>query len=357
MASALIAALAALGASGPVARAAIPQKAIWGPTTLPAGSAICPDTGPCSAFPVYRELGVDVFQFQIHWDEVAPQRPRHPRNPDDPAYRWDAVDAVVEAATANRVGLAAQVAQTPGWANGGRDQRWAPNHPGAYADFLAAASRRYPRIRRWMVWGEPSRAENFQPLRRGDRRGPRVYARLLDRAYAELKKVSPRNTVIGAMTFSAGAVPPPRFIEWMKLPNGRPPRMDLWGHNPYDGRYPRLSGEPEGSFRGFNDIDTLHSEIAEAYPAADRRSPGLWLSEWTVSDTATDIFAGFHASRREQSVRLRAAYTIARRTGYVAAFGWFTLIDQPASEGGAGWGLLDAEGNPKPVFATYRSIR
>jgi hypothetical protein len=334
------------------------EKTIWGPTELPAGSPACPSrTEPCSAFPIYRDLGVDALQFQLHWNEVAPTRPAHPRDPNDPAYRWGAVDSLVSAAIQGRVGLAAQVSHTPPWANGGRPSRWAPNRPRAYADFLIAAARRYPTIHRWMIWGEPSRAENFQPMRPNSPAGPRRYALILDRAYAALKGVSRRNRVIGGMTFSAGTIYPNRFLHWLKLPNGRPPRMDLWGHNPFDGRYPRLAQDPVGHFRGFNDLDTLHLEIKRVYREGHRKVPRIWISEFTLSDTPTPIFRGFHVSRREQAARLSAAFTIARRTGYVAAFGWFTLLDQQPGEGTAGWGLLDASGNPKPSYATYRRLR
>ncbi|MGH2955426.1 MAG: hypothetical protein ACRDL6_00320 [Solirubrobacterales bacterium] len=39
--------------------------------------------------PVYAALGVDIFQLQLHWDEVAPTQPADPRNPLDPAYKWN----------------------------------------------------------------------------------------------------------------------------------------------------------------------------------------------------------------------------------------------------------------------------
>ena len=46
----------------------------------------------------------------------------------------------------------------PGWANGGHEPHWAPTDPGDFADFAVAASRRYPGVRYWMIWGEPSKA-------------------------------------------------------------------------------------------------------------------------------------------------------------------------------------------------------
>lgn len=333
-------------------------KAIWGPTELAAGNAACPPTGKrCSPFPLYRELGVDVFQFQIHWDQVAPTRPRHPRNPADPAYDWGDIDEVVESARANGIRLAALVQRSPIWANGGRPPIWAPRNPRAFADFLFAASRRFPTIRMWMIWGEPPREENFMPMREGSRRGPRLYARIVDASYAALKRAHRRNVVIGGMTLNGGTVKPPLFVRWMKLPNGRPPRLDLWGHNPFDGRFPDLGDEPIGRFRGLNDIDTLFREVRAAYRQGHRRVPRLWLSEWTiVSDHRSRVFAGVHVSRREQARRLRAAFSLVRRTPYVVGLGWFSLLDEPTARGSAAWGLMQADGTRKPSFAAYKHL-
>ena len=85
--------------------------------------------------------------------------------------------------------------------------------------------------------------------------------------------------------------------------------MDLWGHNPFDGRFPNLADEPIGRFRGFNDIDTFYREIRAYYRQGHRKVPRLWLSEWTViSDKASRIFLQFHVTAPEQARWLRAAF-------------------------------------------------
>jgi hypothetical protein len=349
-------ALALLATAAPAQGAML--KAIWGPLELPKSSPFCAGSGPsCSAFPVYRQLGVDVYQFQIHWDEVAPVRPLHPRDPNDPAYHWAPIAEVVKAVAASGIRPAALIQRSPAWASGKRNPIWAPKKPTDFANFAYAASKRFPEIKMWMIWGEPSRRENFLPMKKGQSLGPRIYAQLVERSYAALKKANPRNLVIGGMTLNGGTVMPPEFIEMMKLPNGRPPRMDLWGHNPFDARYPGLRDKPLGRYRGFNDIDTLHEEIGDAYRAGRRKVPKLWLSEWTmVSDRPLELFSGFFVSRKEQAARLKAGFEVASRTNYVAGLGWFTLLDQADSEGGAAWGLMDENGLPKPAFAAYQGV-
>ncbi len=322
-------------------------KSIWGPTTLPDGR---------SAFPVYKRLGVDVLQYSVRWEAVAATRPTDPRNPDDPAYRWSAdVDKAVAEARRNGIRMALMVIGTPGWANGGRDWRWAPADSRDYADFLVAVSRRYPSVRHWMIWGEPSRMGNWMPLPGNSPVGPRRYAKLLDRAYGTLKRLDERNVVIGGMTFTAGDVLPSNWLRWMRLPNGRPPRLDWYGHNGFSTRYPDLAKPPyHRRLRDFSDLDTLYGQLRRTYRG--RRTPRIWVSEYTISSDRGNADFSFYVSRREQARWLRAVYRIARRTPYIAGVGWIGLVDGPDPAGLTG-GLLDERGKPKPAYYAYRNAR
>lgn len=326
-------------------------KLIWGPNDLPDGS---------SAFPTYRRLGVDAVQTQLSWRATARSRPAAPRDPADPAYRWPAdLDTMVARAKAARIGVAIMVRQTPDWANGGRGSAQAPNDDRDYADFLRAASARYPHVRWWMIWGEPTRAGNFAPMPRGKATGPRRYARLLDTAYAALKDVSPANRVIGGMTWTLGEVSPSAFVKWMRLPNGRPPRMDLYGHNPFGRRFPNIRDTPYyPGLRDINDVDTLHGEIARAYRGQPGGTPKLWLSEFTVASDHPNRAFDFAVSRKAQARWVTAAYRLADRASYVAGLGWFNLYDEAGRDKRALTnGLMDAKGRPKPAFAAYRRAR
>src|SRR5438874_13815971 len=55
-------------------------KAMWGPGTHDG----------VSLFPAFRELGVQLYEDKLDWSVIAPRRPRHARDPNDPAYRWPA---------------------------------------------------------------------------------------------------------------------------------------------------------------------------------------------------------------------------------------------------------------------------
>ncbi len=50
------------------------KKAIWGPVFRDG----------VSQFPIYRDLGAGIYETNLKWAEIAPQRPAHPTNPNDP---------------------------------------------------------------------------------------------------------------------------------------------------------------------------------------------------------------------------------------------------------------------------------
>jgi len=327
------------------------KKAIWGPATVEGRSQ----------FPIYRDLGVGIYQTTLNWSKVAPRRPARPRDPADPAYHWpEDLTFVTNEARRYGIRVSLQLIYSPPWANGGRSPQWAPR-PRAFANFATAAARRYRSIRFWMVWGEPSRQPNFMPLPPNRPTGPRIYSRILDAAYVALKRVRGRNVVIGGNTFTSGDVRPRKFIKSMRLPSGRPPRLDMYGHNPFTWRRPALRNRYVGyGFADFSDLDTLAGWVDHYLGRRRQRAIKLFISEFTVpTDHANGLF-NFHVSRRTQAAWLAAALRIAKRWPRIYTFGWLSLYDEPPNGPGGtpgnetNWGLLDWRGQPKPAYTAYK---
>jgi hypothetical protein len=329
------------------------KKAIWGPTQVDG----------VSQFPIYRDLGAGIYQMALRWDKVAATRPQSPGDPADPAYRWPAeVDYAIQEGRRHRIRVALMLTQTPSWANGGRTSEWAPHNPRDFARFARAAARRYPGVRLWMIWGEPSRDHNFKPLPRFEATGPRVYARILDAAYASLKRERRRNLVIGGNTFTTGDVSPRQFIRSMRLPGGRRPRMDLYGHNPFTRREPALRRDPLGhGYADFSDLDTLARWIDRNL---GRRRNGrlirLFLSEFTLPTDHANYEFNFYVSRTIQAEWLGSALRITRRWRRIYATGWLSLYDErPNGPGGTpgdevNRGLLEWDGDRKPSYDAFK---
>ncbi len=308
------------------------------------------------SFGYYHALGVKDVQLALDWSAVVTRRPIAPRNPNDPAYVWPAaIGKAVKLAKRDHIGLSMMLIRTPAWANDARGMQWAPDNPGDYADFAAAAAKHYRSVHRWMIWGEPGRVGQFQPETPNDPGAPRLYARLLDAAYGALKQVSRRNIVIGGMTFTGGDVNAREWIRWMRLPSGKPPRLDWWGHNPFSTRFPDLKKKPYKAYlMDFSDLDTLESLLRGVY----HRSVSLWLSEFTIqSDRGSNAFS-FYVSKREQARWLTRAYAIANAEPWIAGLGWVYLRDQSGvGEDTANWGLLSYRWKKKPAYFAYKRAR
>ncbi|HRV59702.1 MAG TPA: hypothetical protein P5138_03675 [Solirubrobacterales bacterium] len=348
----------ALAKAAPDARASAGQrlgKAMWGPA----------EVNGVSQFPTYKDLGVGIYQMAIDWSQIAATRPATATDPADPAYQWPEhfEKTILEA---NRYGMQVtmMVIGAPAWANGGHsDRAWTPKNPKDYADFVTAMSRKYPRVRFWMIWGEPNRSPNFKPLtpsRTGplnaaQARAPRNYARILDAAYVALKNVDSRDLVIGGNTFTAAgrdSISTYQWIRYMRLPNGGRPRMDLYGHNPFGFRIPSLANKP--SPRGmvdFSDSKRLTKVLDRYYP---RKRFRLFLSEWGVPAGATeDTELGYKLNYATQARWIKAGLRLSRKFKRIYTIGWIHPYDRP--ELGIITGLLKADGRKKPGYFSFRN--
>lgn len=323
------------------------KKAIWGPVEVDGRSQ----------FPLYADLGVGIYQATLRWDRVAPTPPQHARDAADPSYRWPAeLDVAVREARRYGIELSLMLTGAPPWANGGRPANWAPR-PEAFADFARAAARRYPDVRLWIVWSEPTKASNFQPLPAGSPVGPRRYARLLDAAYGALKAVRRTNLVIGGNTYTSGRVRPRQFIRWLRLSNGRPPRMDLYGHNPFGARQPDLRKPPlGGGHADFSDLDTLTRWLDRDLRRPGRRPLRLFLSEYGAPTDHANRDFNFWVTRATQARWATSALRIARATPRIFTLGWVSLYDEAPDGQGTevNTGLLDWRGRRKPAYAAFR---
>jgi hypothetical protein len=354
---AVVLALALVAVAGAQA-ATTSKKAMWGPI----------ERNGKSQFPIYKKLGVGIYQTAISWRDIAGRRPAHPRDPADPAYRWPtALDHAVTEGRRYGIRVMVSVMNSPRWANGGRARAWAPKHPSDYAKFVRAAARRYRGVHLWMIWGEPSKGSNFKPLAavssgrkhftRRQKAGPRRYARMLDASYGELHRQSRRNKVIGGNTFTTGTVPPLVFVKLLRLPNGKPPRMDLYGHNPFTARKPRLSKGPLGyGYADFSDLDTLARAVDRNLGRRGQRHLRFFLSEFTLPTDHENWEFNFWVGRKTQARWTTAALKIARRWHRIYTFGWLSLYDdEPRSDHQeVRRGLLTWGGKRKPAFKAFQ---
>ena len=193
-------------------------------------------------------------------------------------------------------------------------------------------------------------------LTRAQARAPMRYARLLDAAYGALKAQRSSNIVIGGNTYTTGEVRPGDWVRNLRLANGRPPRMDLFGHNPFSFRTPDLRNPP--SKQGLVDLSDLRRFdrlVQRTLGIPRHKRIRLFLSEFTIP-TGPDIEFNFHVSRAMQARWLRRAFSIARAIK-ADGLGWIHLRDDApiAGQQVVNGGLMTHDGKRKPAFAVFRS--
>ncbi len=340
----------------PAASAAVTtKKLIWGPYDA-------------KAFETYADLGAGLYEITINWSRIAHSRPANPTGPADPAYEWPpAVTEAIANAKEHGIQVVLEVSGAPEWANGGKPWRWAPKNPQDYANFVAAASKEWPQVHYWQIWGEPCRRENFMPLPHveglyltpSQRRAPERYAQILDDSYEALKQVNPANLVIGGNTFSGGDIRPLTYIKYLRLPDGKPPRMDMYGMNPFGYRRPDLAKgliNPKSGVADFCDLDVV-AHYLDKYLARDGRDHKLplFLSEYFLP-TNKNVEFEYWVSKKTAASWLTSAFKIERNWSRIYTLGWFSLEDdKPTGPGNhVDRGLLTYTGVKKPAYYAFK---
>ena len=240
-------------------------------------------------------LGVDVVRVSIHWNAVAPTKPDRALAANDPAYRWNDYDAVLNGLRARGITPLVTLLDTPGWANGGSRPNVIPSSATSFADFAYAAAKRYPFVRDWTVWNEPNQRLGMSPP------SARLYVtRLLNPAYAAIHRANSHAVVAGGVTAprgNTGGVGPLAWIRGMKAAHAR---LDAYAHHPYPSR-----PTSESPFTGAcTSCDTITMANLPRLLTEVRRNFGnkpVWLTEYAYQTNPPDHLLGV-------SPALQAAY-------------------------------------------------
>jgi hypothetical protein len=281
-------------------------------------------------------LGVDVVRVNVQWPEVEPRRG---------VYDWNGYDPVVRGLHARGIEPVLTLVSTPAWANGGRGPNRAPSSGASFAAFAGHAARRWPFVRRWLVWNEPNQRRWLRPT------SPSVYVtRLLNPAYAAIHRAAPGALVGGGVTAprgSTGGVSPVAWIAGMAAAHAR---LDAYAHNPYPlspSETPLAGGCGHCATITMATLPRLVADVRRAFGPATR----IWLSEYGYQTNPPDRFLG--VSDAKQAAYLADAAMRAFLTPRVDLLVQYLVRDEP-DLGGWQSGLLTASGAAKPSYAAFR---
>jgi hypothetical protein len=233
-----------------------------------------------------QRFGVDVVRVSIHWNDVAPTKPARALASSDPAYRWDAYDAVLKGLSARGIAPVVTLLGTPGWANGGARPNVLPSNATSFADFAYAAAKRYPFVRDWTVWNEPNQRLGLSTP------SPKLYVtRLLNPAYAAIHRANPRALVAGGVTAprgNTGGVGPLAWIRGMKAAGAR---LDAYAHHPYPSR-PTAETPFKGACASCDTISMANLPRLLAEVRKDFGNKPVWLTEYAYQTNPPDHWLG-----------------------------------------------------------------
>jgi len=352
-----------------------------------------------------KRLGADRLRLTVLWKAVAPspgsrQRPAFDAtNPDAyPPGAWNRFDVVVAEAAARGLKVNFNITGPgPLWANRRAPREdivdtYEPN-PNEFAQFVAAAGRRYPGVDYWSIWNEPNHSGWLTPQWSKDgggfERAAVLYRELAGAAYAALQVTGHGNDTIligetapkgdrskgikryiEAMTFVRALYCVNRKLEPVKGARARKLRCPQhradfprqhpvlfaatgYAHHPYELLLPPAFRHPRPDWVTLANLPRLTRSLDRIFRTygSKRRLP-LYLTEYGYQTNPPDPLG---VSLKRQAAYLNQAEYMAYRNPRVRTLSQFLLEDDdmaiPASFQS---GLRTRSGKKKPAYRAYR---
>ncbi|WP_256582591.1 cellulase family glycosylhydrolase [Pseudomonas sp. Irchel 3A5] len=283
-------------------------------------------------------LGLNWVRLTIHWPIIEPEQ-----------NQFDLVDLDGAMATMNThhynilaylVGSAPYVSSAPEGVPS-RDQ-YPPRDFNVFAARMTSLAQRYPQVDNWQVWNEP----NIIWLPKED---PVAYDTLLTTTADAIRKAEPDKTIVTAgMAYYSQMHSTSGYMLQTLLDRGLGKRNIVAAYHPYS-EFPEGDSPPDRDFlvkaNAMNNL--LHSNGVEQ----------VWATEWGWSS-----YNGPVEMQAIIGVQGQADYTL-RRLALMSALDYqriflFNLsdLDERASARDQAYGLLDLQGNPKPVYNALKNF-
>ena len=278
-------------------------------------------------------LGVDVVRVTIDWRATEP-RPG--------VYDWARADLLLDGLHSRGIAPLVTLYGSPGWANGGLPENYAPVSKTSFAAFARNIAKRYPYVHMWTVWNEPNQRRWLRPTT------PATYVKkLLNPAYAAIHSVSPSSQVAGGVTAprgSTGGVSPVAWIAGMAAAHAR---LDAYAHNPYPlrpGETPMSGGCDHCDTITMATLPRLLRDVQKAFGVHTR----IWLTEYGYQTNPPDKLLG--VSYATQAKYVSEAALCAYDAPRVDVLIHYLVEDEPDP---ARWqsGVYTAADHAKPALA------
>jgi hypothetical protein len=291
------------------------------------------------------DLGVRVVRVTLHWDQIAQTQPTVPADPADAAYDWSTTDPVLAGLREHGIEVVLQLAGTPGWANGGKAPNYVPSSSATFGAFASAAARKYPWVRRWVIWNEPNQVRWLRPTT------PTIYTiRLLNPAYAAIHRAIKGAQVAGGGTAPRGSTGGVSPVAWIKGMHAAHARLDAYAHNPYPldpkRETPLTGGCANCTTVTMSTIGRLVTLVGRDFPKAR-----IWLTEYGYQSNPPDRLLGVSLALQARYIG-EGAYA-AYRAPKVDMLIHFLYRDEPDLARFQS-GLVTLTNGIKPAYAAFQ---
>jgi len=282
-----------------------------------------------------RSLGVQAYRFTLRWDEVEANAGE---------YDWTVPDAVIRGLRAHGIAPVVTIWGTPPWANGWRLPQYAPTRAAYLAAFARTAATRYRApVRHWVVWNEPNQRRWLRPTT------PRAYVRILNAAYAAIKRADRTSTVAGGVTAPRGNTGGVNPVNWIRGMRANRAKLDVYAHHPYPANpleTPWAGGCAWCKTITMADLDRLIREVRRNFPRKR-----IWLTEYGYQTNPPERWMGVTFER--QALYASAAALRAYQAPLVDLLIHFMIQDDARPEG---WqsGLRTLGGAAKPSYDAFK---
>lgn len=280
-----------------------------------------------------QALGLQWVRLDLHWDRLETAENQYQLADLDHLVR--VLDESQLKSVFYLVGSARFITSAPFYSP--YQDQYPPRDPDVFSQRMAMLALRYPSVDAWQVWNEPNLLGFWRP--QADAAG---YAKLLQSSATALRQVAPDKPVIAAgMAFFSDL--PGGALMFDQLGALHAEQLQtVAAYHPY-------TQLPEGNQSGSDDFIARAKILNSNLRAAG--VPAIWATEWGWSS-----YAGPKEAQDLIGVNGQADYTL-RRLALMATQDYdrvflFTLndLDARASVRDQDYGLLNLDGQPKPVY-------
>ncbi|MDB6142199.1 MAG: glycoside hydrolase family protein [Pseudomonas sp.] len=283
-------------------------------------------------------LGLSWVRLTTHWSALEPEQDKYDLTNLDGAM--NAINVHHYNTVAYMVGSTPFSSSSPFGAS--NSDQYPPVNFNTFADRMVMLAKRYPQVNSWQVWNEP----NIIWLPQED---PEAYDNLLVTTATAIRSAMPGKTIVAAgMAYYSQMHSTEGLMLEKLLTLGLGNQDIVAAYHPY-------SDFPEGDSPPDNDFLSRATFVNSALHAKGVKQ--VWATEWGWSS-----YVGPHDEPVTVGTNSQADYTL-RRLALMSAMDFqriflFNLsdMDNRTSPRDQLYGLLDLQGNPKPVYTALRNF-